>query len=275
MKRSDAEIRTPSSMLTPTGGFLAGYTHTLNPYAGCTFGCSYCYVRRLPVALFRGKPWGEWVAAKRFDPSAFRRELDRAKRKGPVTIFFSSATDPYQPAEFRLGFSRELLEILAADPPDFLFVQTRSPLVTRDADLFARFPAGHIRVSVTIETDREDMRRAFAPYAPPLAARFAALRRLREAGVPTQAAVAPLLPCTEEFPSRLAAVTDRVTLDTFALGDGSGGRRSDALGMRERFSALGLAEWYAPEKLEEVRRRFAACFPGDRIFISQDGFAPR
>src|SRR5690606_39094321 len=144
-----------------------------------------------------------------------------------------------------------------------------------DIDLFARFPEGRIRVSVTVETDREDMRRAFSPSAPPIAARLAALRRLRGAGIPTQAAVAPVLPCTADFPARLAGVTDRVTLDTFALGDGAGGRRSDALGMRERFAALGLEDWYAPGKLDEVRSRFAAHFPEDRIFISQSGFAPQ
>jgi hypothetical protein len=93
--------------------------------------------------------------------------------------------------------------------------------------------------------------------------------------VPTQAAVAPLLPCTPDFPAALAQVTDRVTLDTFTLGDGASGRRSEALGMPRRLEALGLAEWYAPSQIEEVRRQFAAHFAEDQLFISQDGFAPR
>lgn len=278
-KKEAAEVpklheKRPKTMLTPTGGFLSGYTHTLNPYSGCAFSCAYCYVRRMPVALFRGEPWGEWVDAKRFDPEAFRRELARAKRKGPTSIFLSSATDPYQPAEHRLGLTRELLVLLAEDPPAFLFIQTRSPLVTRDADLFLRFPAGRIRISVTVETDRDDMRRAFAPASPPLAARLQALRQLRDAGLPTQAAVAPMLPFTTAFPAALSEVTDRVTLDTFTLGDGAGGRRSETLGMRQRLEELGLAEWFAPGKIEEVRRQFAAHFFEEQLLISQDGFAP-
>jgi hypothetical protein len=36
--------------LTPATGYVSGYTHTLNPYKGCSFGCSYCYVRRLAVS---------------------------------------------------------------------------------------------------------------------------------------------------------------------------------------------------------------------------------
>lgn len=273
MKMTERQ-KQPKTMLAKTGGFLSGYTHTLNPYSGCAFGCTYCYVRRLPVALFRGEAWGEWVDAKRFDPDAFRRELARAKKRGPTSIFLSSATDPYQPAEHRLGLTRGLLELLAENPPAFLFVQTRSPLVTRDTDQFRRFPANGIRVSVTIETDRDDMRRAFAPAAPPIQARLQALRRLRDAGVPTQAAVAPLLPCTADFAAALARVTDRVTLDTFTLGDGARGKRSEALGMPHRLEALGLADWYAPGKLEEVRSQFAAHFPDQAILVSQEGFMP-
>lgn len=274
MKHPKVSEKTPKTLLTPTGGFLSGYTHTLNPYSGCAFACDYCYVRRMPVALFRGEPWGTWVDAKRFDPERFRRELARAYRKGPTSIFLSSATDPYQPAEHRLRMTRELLRLLAEQPPAFLFVQTRSPLVTRDADLFAAFPKAQLRVSVTVETDRDDMRRVFAPASPPIAARLRALRRLRDAGIPTQAAVAPLLPCTADFAAALAQATDRITLDSFTLGDGANGRRSASLGMRERLDALGLADWYAPDKIKEVQRQFAAHFPTDVIYVSQDGFAP-
>jgi DNA repair photolyase len=274
MKPKLAE-KQPKTMLTPTGGFLSGYTHTLNPYGGCAFACTYCYVRRMPVALFRGEPWGEWVDAKRFDPEAFRRELARAKRRGPVAIFMSSATDPYQPAEYRLKLTRALLELLSRDPPAFLFVQTRSPLVTRDADLFLRFPEGSVRVSVTVETDREDIRRSFAPAAPPIAARLTALRRLTEAGVPTQAAVAPLLPCNAaELAAALSRATRRVTLDTYALGDGAGGKRTAALGIRRIYEQLGVTEWYDGDQYKAVWGQLREQFDEDQLFLSQSGFAP-
>src|SRR5206468_2634210 len=32
------------TILTPTGGFLLGFTHTLNPYRGCAFGRALCGV---------------------------------------------------------------------------------------------------------------------------------------------------------------------------------------------------------------------------------------
>jgi len=259
--------------LAPATGFLRGYTHTLNPYVGCRFGCSYCYVRRLPVAFRRDAPWGEWTEAKGGDPAALKDELARARQKGPVTVFMSSATDPYQPMEAKARITRRLLEAMAEQPPDFLLVQTRSPLVARDADLFRRL-GGRVRVSVTVETDLEDMRRAFTPAAPPLAARFKALQRLREAGIPVQAAVSPLLPHSPRFVERLAEAVPRIVVDDYFRGDGSGGVRSRLLGMPGRYEALGLADWYRPKVLDRFAKEALRRFPADAVGISAAGFAP-
>ncbi|MBB6735669.1 SPL family radical SAM protein [Cohnella zeiphila] len=273
MTRVELFEKTPKSLLNKGTGFLTDYTHTLNPYAGCAFGCSYCYVRRMPVATFRQKEWGTWVDLKRGAAELLRRELRAARAKGRVTIFMSSSTDPYQPAEHKERITRSLLEVMAEEPPDFLLVQTRSPLVTRDIDLLLRL-GERARVSLTVETDREDVRKRFAPAAPPIAARLNALERLREAGVPTQAAVAPLLPSSEDFPRKLLPLADRVVLDDYYLGDGSGGRRSRSLGVERLYEEDERAQWYDPSAIRAIRERFAAVFPEDRLFVSQAGFAP-
>lgn len=269
--------RPARSMLTPTGGFLEGYTHSLNPYGGCSFACSYCYVRQLPVALFRGKPWGTWVDIKEGAAERLAADLRKARRRGRVTIFMSSSTDPYQPVEARERLTRSLLEAMAAEPPDFLCVQTRSPLVLRDLDVLQRLQAasgGSLRVSLTVETDLEPIRRRFAPASPPLAARFRALRALREAGIPAQAAVAPLLPCSDGFAAKLAAHCDRVVLDDYFMGDGSGGRRTARLGIAALYEETGLGEWYSPEAHQRVLEQLRAAFPPGAVFVSQAGFLP-
>ncbi|HUC93340.1 MAG TPA: hypothetical protein VMS09_15165 [Paenibacillus sp.] len=112
----------PAKWLNQAGGYLTVYSHTLNPYSGCSFGCTYCYVRRLPVGLFRRAEWGDWVDVKSFDPGAFDREWSRALNAGEVTVFMASATDPYQPAEYRHGITRGLLERMAERPPAFLLL---------------------------------------------------------------------------------------------------------------------------------------------------------
>jgi DNA repair photolyase len=263
----------PSRLLNPAGGYLRGYTHTLNPYGGCAFGCAYCYVRRLPVALFEQKEWGRWVKVKENAPELLARELKRARKKGPVTIFMSSSTDPYQPLEARLMLTRRLLEVMIGDPPHFLFLQTRSPLVERDIDLLSQLK-DRLCVSITIETDREEVRKAFTPAAPPLAARRRVLNALRQAGIPAQAAVSPLLPFTERFPAQLKQVTDWVCLDDFFLGDGAGGRRTERLGIGQQLAQLGYGEWYHPDKLKKMTRLFQSVFGQDHVLISQQGFAP-
>lgn len=86
---------------------------------------------------------------------------------------------------------------------------------------------------MTIETDKEEIRKAFSPSAPPIPARMKALKEIKDAGIPTQATIAPLLPCSREFPKRLKHLADRVTVDDFWMGDGSGGRRTESLGIYE------------------------------------------
>lgn len=270
---TEVQYKLPKTLLNKGTGFLGGYTHSLNPYTGCAFGCSYCYVRQMPVSLFHEGQWGEWVDVKREADALLRKELRKAKAKGPVTIFMSSSTDPYQPVEYRERVTRSLLEVMAEEPPDFLLVQTRSPLVTRDVDLLERL-GDRVRVSMTVETDHEDIRKAFAPSAPPIPARLRALRELTDAGIPTQAAIAPVLPSTERFPELLGQATDRVCVDDYFMGDGSGGKRTRSLGIHTLYDELNAPEWNRPSAYRIVLERLQRVFPADRIFVSREGFEP-
>ncbi|WP_053372392.1 SPL family radical SAM protein [Paenibacillus sp. FJAT-27812] len=265
--------KNPKTLLNKGTGYLEGYSHSLNPYTGCSFGCSYCYVRQMPVSTFRQEEWGTWVDVKMGAAALLRKELHRAKGKGKVTIFMSSSTDPYQPIEHTEKVTRSLLEVMVEDPPDFLFVQTRSPLVHRDIDLLLQL-GDKVRVSMTVETDLEDVRKHFSPAAPPIAARLKTLQLLAEAGVPVQATIAPILPSSEAFPDRLKALVNRVCVDDFFMGDGSGGRRTRSLGIDRLYAELGLEEWFSKDAYRIVYDRLRRVFPEDQIYLSQEGFAP-
>ncbi|MCF2937767.1 radical SAM protein [Paenibacillus alkaliterrae] len=271
--RTEFFYKYPKTLLNKGTGFLTDYSHSLNPYTGCSFGCSYCYVRQMPVSLFRKADWGTWVDIKKEAAGILSKELRRAKAKGKVTIFMSSSTDPYQPVEHKEKVTRALLEVMAEDPPDFLFVQTRSPLVVRDIDILLLLK-DKVRVSMTVETDREDIRKIFTPGAPPIGARLKTLQLLAEAGVPTQATIAPVLPSSEAFPGLLKSRVDRVCVDDYFMGDGSGGTRTRNLGIFSLYEQLGLEEWYNPAAYRIVYDRLLSLFPEDQIYLSQQGFAP-
>ncbi|HMV87555.1 MAG TPA: radical SAM protein [Blastocatellia bacterium] len=267
------------SILNPTGGFLSTYTHSLNAYQGCAFGknsCPYCYVRASPVQRFSGKPWGEWVKAKINAPELLRQELEKARRKGTfggLRIFMSTATDPYQGAEARLKLTRGVLEVFAMSG-DFglLVVQTRSPLIERDIDLLTTL-GSRVWVSLTVETNREEVRRQITPASPSIARRLATLERLTAAGIRMQAAISPVLPCdAEEFAALIAPRANRAVVDTLIHGDGANGRRSAELGMPELLRSLGYAEWLREdahiELLAALRRKMGT----ERVGFSQEGF---
>ncbi|MBO8155451.1 MAG: radical SAM protein [Bacillaceae bacterium] len=262
------------SILTPASGYLRGYTFSLNPYTGCSFGCSYCYVRKMPVNLFRKEEWGTWVDVKENAGELYLKELARARKKYEhITIFMSSSTDPYQPVEIKEEITRSILAAMVEMPPDFLLLQTRSPLVTRDMDLLKRLK-DHLLVSITVETDREDIRKIFTPVAPPVAGRLRALAELKREGIPAQAAVSPILPCSEEFGRKLSAVVDRVTIDDYFMGDGSGGKRTKSLRIRDRYVENGLEDWFHPDAYKKVMAQFKKSFLENQIFVSQEGFLP-
>jgi DNA repair photolyase len=184
----------------------------------------------------------------------------------------SSATDPYQGVERRLKLTRSALEIFVERPPRRLIIQTRSPLVERDIDLIQRM-GSRTRVSLTIETDDDAVRRAITPTSPSIMRRVECARRLRRAGIFVQIAIAPMLPNRPaEFAAMLDGAADRVIVDTLLEGDGAAGARSRALGIGRLFASLGYDRWFAAgaeaELLDAMRARFGA----DRVLFSRDGF---
>jgi len=273
-------LRPATRALNPTGGFLKGFAFSLNPYLGCVFGtgggCPFCYVRMLPVARVGRGQWGEWVIGKSNLPELLENELyglEKTGRLDGATVFMSSATDPYQGIERQLGLSRRSLEAFTRHPIRRLLVQTRSPMVERDIDLL-RGLGRSVIASITLETDDESVRRAITPTSPSVERRLATCARLRDAGVFVQIAIAPMMPNhPERFAELVNAAADRVIVDTYFHGDGSGGRRSRALGMAEFYARLGYARWFQPGVERDLIAALKARMGADRVLFSREGFA--
>ncbi|HKK08316.1 MAG TPA: PA0069 family radical SAM protein, partial [Gemmatimonadota bacterium] len=172
-----------------------GFEASVNPYRGCEHGCVYCYARPTHeyLGFSAGLDFESRILVKEDAPALLRRELASPDWK-PTVLVMSGVTDPYQPAERRLGITRACLEVLA-DARNPVAVITKSRLVTRDADHLATLAAhGAARVSVSVTTLDESLRRILEPRAPTPGRRLDAIQELSAAGVPVGVMVAPVIP---------------------------------------------------------------------------------
>ncbi|MCL4861616.1 MAG: radical SAM protein [Caldilineaceae bacterium] len=273
----DHSPRPASGALTKTGGFLSGFSHTLQPYIGCRFGCAYCYVKGLNVHRFHQPPlaWGDYVHPRIGIAEQLRKELARLAQKGALdelAVFMSSATDPYQGLERQWRLSRACLDVFADYPPRLLVVQTRSPLVVDDIEGLRRL-GDRCWLSVTVETDRDDVRRALTPRCPAIPQRFDLLRQARDAALNVQIAVSPCLPYSNvaDFGQRLLDHAQRVIVDTYVSGDGLGGKRTAATDVGALYEAQGWGDWRAETEAQALFNWLYAQ-RGDQIGWSQAGF---
>lgn len=188
-----------ASILTEAKGFMGAYDFTLNPYSGCSFGCNYCYAAFFSRSAEEKDNWGYWLKVKE---NAL--QLLIKFRKKPLynkTIYMSSVTDPYQPIEKQIELTRSILKELVTYHKPRIVIQTRSPLVTRDIDLFKRFEV--IQVNMTVTTDSEEVRRSFEPFCPSNKSRLKAIKEINDSGIQSCITMTPLLPV--EDPTSFAA----------------------------------------------------------------------
>jgi DNA repair photolyase len=270
--------RPASGALTKTGGFLAGFTHSLQPYIGCAFGCAYCYVQGLSVHHFHQPKlaWGEYVHPRIGIAEKLRSELQRHAERNTLAglaIFMSSATDPYQGAERKWRLSRACLEVMAEFTPGLLVIQTRSPFVADDFGAI-RDIGQRCWLNFTIESDRDDVRRALTPRCPSITQRWATVAAAKAQGIQVQITVSPCLPYSnvEEFASLLVAHSDRVVVDSFVSGDGDGGRRTARTATGKHFQTNAWGDWRAEDAARSLHDELVKRI-GERAGWSQAGFS--
>ena len=112
--------------------------------------------------------WGQFTTFKSNAADLLRRELRDHQR-----IYCSPLVDPYQPAEERERLMPRILEALIASPPHVFALQTRGPLILRDlGPLRALTQLTRLRVSFSITTNRDEVRRMYEPHCAPIAERL-------------------------------------------------------------------------------------------------------
>jgi len=265
-------------ILSATTGFIkaAGFTHSITPARNCTFGCSYCYVSTMRI--YGGlKPadwrhWGQFTTFKSNAPELLRREL-----RDRQVVYCSSLVDPYQPAEETEQLMPRILDELLSHPPKVFVIQTRGPLIVRDVAQLAELSRRTtLRVSFSITTNREPVRKLYEPHCATIDCRLKAMRALREAGISTFAALAPILPCDPEELARLGLeATDRDIiadpLHVRSVKPRGATTRDAAVAISER---QGFSEWLDPEFQHDVLERVACVVrrAGRRFATGTEGF---
>ena len=244
------------TILAKTRGFIseAGFTHSLTPARNCTFGCVYCYVPTLRIqGGLSPEDWRHWGRFTTFKDNAAEL-LDRTLRPDQV-IYCSPLVDPYQPAEEHRRLMPELLETLIRKPPRVFVLQTRGPLILRDVNQLKVLAAKtRLRVSFSLTTNRDEVRKCYEPLCASVDDRLATLGALRETGIPTYATLAPLLPCD---PSELARLALAFTHQDI-IGDPFHVQAIKRRGATTRSEALRVSqvrhfeEWHLPDFQSQV-----------------------
>lgn len=264
--QSNIYYKKAASILSPTSGFMDGYDYTLNPYSGCSFGCTYCYAAFFARDNTAKDQWGYWVNVKE---NAL--ELLAKFRKKPLigkSIYMSSVTDPYQPIDKKIELTRDILKELIKYHEVRLVIQTRSPLVTRDIDLFKQFKV--LQVNMTVTTDSERVRKVFEPLCPGNKQRLDAIKEVNDAGIQSCITMTPLLPV--ESPEDFGKSLLDTGIKNFIIQPFHQDRGKFTAGTREEAVKLFKEYNWTTERYKEVEKIIRGYIPD--IGIGKDGFKP-
>jgi DNA repair photolyase len=188
-----------------------GFNYSVNPYRGCSHGCSYCYARPTHeyLGFSAGIDFETKIMVKRQAPELLRKFLARPKWNAE-TIFFSGVTDCYQPAEREFKLTRGCLAVVA-ECRQPVGIITKNALVTRDVDLLQELAAHQaVRVALSVTTLDQALARVMEPRTSAPAARLRAIETLAAAGVPTNVMIGPIIPglTDSEVPAILKAASE-------------------------------------------------------------------
>jgi DNA repair photolyase len=264
--QAKVEYRKSSSILTKASGFMESYDFTLNPYSGCSFGCTYCYAAFFSRSEEGRDKWGYWVNVK--ENALQLLKLFRKKPLTGKTIYVSSVTDPYQPIERDLKLTRSLLRELADFHQPKIVIQTRSPIASRDIDIFKLFK--NIQVNMTITTDSEKVRKVFEPLCPSNASRLKAIMEINDSGVDACITMTPLLPV--ENPDEFAENLKATRIKKFIVQPFHSDRGKFIAGTRDSAIKLIKEMGWTNERYSEVESILKKHIPN--IGIGKEGFKP-
>lgn len=177
-----------------------GLNYNMNIYKGCCHGCIYCDSRSdcYQIENF------DIVRAKEHSTEIIERDLRSKRKKGVIGI--GAMSDPYNPFEKKYELTRKALEVV--DKYNFgISIATKSPLITRDIDIFKRI-SNHspVLIKITVTTFDDDLCRIIEPQVQPSSERFKAIKELTDSGIFTGILLMPILPFINDSSENIKAI---------------------------------------------------------------------
>ena len=183
------------SILSPKNG--------MNLYRGCQHGCIYCDARSLCYQI--NHPF-EDIGVKENALPLLEQAL-RAKRK-KCMIGTGAMSDPYMPLEEKLQLTRGALELIHRYGFG-VAIQTKSCRILRDLELLKAInDQNKAVVQMTLTTYDERLCRMVEPNVSTTCQRAEALRKFRDAGIPTVVWLSPLLPWLNDTPENILGILE-------------------------------------------------------------------
>ncbi|HCT91204.1 MAG TPA: radical SAM protein [Lachnospiraceae bacterium] len=175
----------------------------MNLYRGCSHGCIYCDSRS---KCYHMEHLFEDIEVKENAIDLLEYALRHKRKK--CMIGTGSMTDPYIPLEIELGNVRNALHLI--DKYGFGFtVITKSDRILRDLDLLQKInEKTKCVVQMTLTTYDEELCRKIEPNVSTTKERFAVLKRLQAAGIPTVVWLTPILPFINDTEDNISGILD-------------------------------------------------------------------
>lgn len=193
--------------------------YSVNPYEGCGFNCTYCYV----YGSKYGENLAEKIVIKKDAVAILDKQLaGRAKKNEFGFIAVGSATDAYMQVEEEVGLTRGFLKVILKHRFP-VFISTKSNLIKRDFDLLKQIdetailpddlktnPGRGVIISFSFSTLDEKLAKQIEPGAPVPQKRLETLKLCSDAGFLCGVNAMPLLPFitdTDEVMEKIIAAS--------------------------------------------------------------------
>ncbi len=187
--------------LSKTGISLGNYV--LNPYKGCTLGCTYCYVQYNKGIKKAGKEWGEFVFIKENFIELFKKELKNTTDISRVLI--GSTTEAFQEIEKDFYTTLEMLKLLKENNIPFVLL-TKQPYIADYIDLINYSEKNLIYLTVNSEI----IRTLFEKRSKPIINRIEAIKKLYLNNIDVIAYIGPFFPELTDINELFESLKDKV-----------------------------------------------------------------